>query len=65
MLIKGQVPGANGSMVYVRDARKHPFNPESPPPFPTFIPEKGDKREDILMPVELLGVDPYANGEVV
>jgi len=64
ILVKGQVPGPVGSMVYVRDALKRPFSPESPPPFPTYIVKHGDKKEESFIPVELMGEDPYANGNI-
>lgn len=64
LFVKGQIPGASGSSVYLRDAQKKPFNSENPPPFPTFVPPVDDAMEILTIPNELLGPDPYANGMV-
>ncbi|KAF4148646.1 Ribosomal protein L3 [Phytophthora infestans] len=54
--VKGSVPGNNGGIVRVTDARKK--KPESPLPYPTFVPAEGD-----ALPSEELAphgdVDPY------
>lgn len=62
--VKGQIPGPVGASIYACDAHKRPFAPENPPPFPTFIPPADDALEILQIPNELLGSDPYANGEV-
>ena len=64
LYVKGQIPGPVGSYVYACDAHKKPFAPENPPPFPTFIPPADDLKEVLQIPTELLGSDPFANGEI-
>ncbi|KAG3148058.1 hypothetical protein PC128_g23679 [Phytophthora cactorum] len=55
--VKGSVPGNNGGIVRVTDARKK--KPEVPLPYPTFVPAA----EDEALPSEVLAphgdVDPY------
>jgi len=64
IFVKGQIPGAVGTHIYACDAHKKPFAPENPPPFPTFVPPADDLKEVLQIPHEMLGPDPYANGEV-
>eukprot|EP00461_Guttulinopsis_vulgaris_P001265 UN01265 len=65
MYVKGMIPGPQGAPVLVKDAFKKPFTAENQPPFPTFIPPADDAKETLLIPVELLGPDPYAKGMVI
>ena len=56
LYVKGSVPGNNGGIVRVTDARKK--KPAAPLPYPTFIPVDGE-----TLPAEMLAphgdVDPY------
>ena len=65
IFVKGQVPGPAGASVFLRDSLKKPHSPENPPPFPTFVPPADDPMEELTLPIEALGPDPYANGMVV
>lgn len=40
LLVKGQVPGTQGSLLKIRDAQFIPFT--VPPPFPTYVPKEGE-----------------------
>lgn len=46
VFIKGSIPGNNGSMILMQDARFKKWNPEKPPPYPTFIPEENEEWYD-------------------
>jgi hypothetical protein len=41
LFIVGHLPGNKGGFLTVRDAVKKPWNPTTPPPFPTYQPQKG------------------------
>eukprot|EP00468_Gymnochlora_sp_CCMP2014_P013801 CAMPEP_0167755658 /NCGR_PEP_ID=MMETSP0110_2-20121227/8951_1 /TAXON_ID=629695 /ORGANISM="Gymnochlora sp., Strain CCMP2014" /LENGTH=282 /DNA_ID=CAMNT_0007641679 /DNA_START=45 /DNA_END=893 /DNA_ORIENTATION=- len=58
LFILGAIPGANGGILKIRDARKRPFSPENPPPFPTFVATEGEEiPDDLVMP--LSEKDPF------
>jgi len=61
LFIVGHVPGNKGGFVTVRDAVKKPWNPNTPPPFPTYQTQKGDElvEEIVCAPAES---DPFAFG---
>lgn len=64
LFIAGPVPGPTNGMIELMDADWKPFNPETPPPFPTFVPAENDAMEEIVLSRELLGEDPFAGGAV-
>ena len=42
LYLRGAVPGHAGAYVRVRDSLRKPHNPESPPPYPTYVPTAKD-----------------------
>jgi len=64
IFVIGSVPGQDEHELIVTDAVKRPFNPDSPPPFPTFVAPADDALAEVVMPDSLLGPDPFAGGAV-
>jgi large subunit ribosomal protein L3 len=62
--VRGAVPGMAETCLIVRDAVRRPFNPESPPPFPTFVAPSDDDKAVSVIADSLLGPDPFAGGAV-
>lgn len=55
LFIQGSVPGAVETTMKIMDARKKEWNPDFPPPFPTYEPQPGDEEVDeIIMDVSHL-----------
>jgi large subunit ribosomal protein L3 len=61
LFVQGTLPGHRGQYVIIKDAVKRPWHPDTPPPFPTYAPKKGDEtvEEIVCAPTE---VDPFAFG---
>lgn len=63
LFIVGPLPGHKGNYVIIKDAVKRPWNPETPPPFPTYRPsgtkEDAEIEEIVCAPED---EDPFAFG---
>jgi len=61
LFVVGTLPGNKGNYLIIKDAVKRPWNPETPPPFPTHRPQPSDEEieEIVCAPEE---ADPFAFG---
>jgi len=64
LFLVGTVPGNKGGSVMLRDAVKKPWNPTTPPPFPTHDTHTVAKGEETLEEIVCAPAeeDPFAFG---